>query len=137
VTCCCGQDRTCLVPTSANAMPMPALVAPRHRLHVVPWLRRLRWLILLPNWLAITLRSDIFSWRPLDDVELAHELEHVRQWDRYGLPFAVRYLRASLRSWLRGEGWYRGNPFEVAAVAAAGRERLRLAELEEIRPTPS
>jgi hypothetical protein len=94
-------------------------------------------LLLLPDWLAITLGRDIVSWRPLDDVELAHELEHVRQWDSYGLPFAARYLRASLRSWLRGEGWYRGNPFEVAARTAARREKLRLAELEGIRPRPS
>jgi hypothetical protein len=108
--------------------------APRYGLHVVPWLRRLGALSLLPDWLAITLGNDIFSWRPLDEVELAHELEHVRQWNRYGLPFAARYLRASLQSWLRGDGWYRGNRFEVAARAAARRERLRLAQLEAIRP---
>lgn len=109
--------------------PRPATVAPsvpRHRLHVLPWLRRPGGLF-LADWLAITIGRDILSWRQLDAVELAHELEHVRQWNRYGLPFAARYQRASFRSWRAGTGWYRGNRFEVAARAAADREQERLA----------
>ena len=89
---------------------------PPHRVHVMRALQR-PGRILLPNWLAIT-SEVIWTWRTLDDRELRHELEHVRQWRRYGLTFAVRYLRASLRSWRAGTGWYRGNAFEVAARAA-------------------
>jgi hypothetical protein len=96
---------------------------PGHRLHVLPWLRPIGGRLLLPNWLAITLGSHIFSWRNLDPVELAHELEHVRQWQRYGVLFAARYLRASFRSWLAGSGWYGGNKFEVAARRAAASQR--------------
>lgn len=99
---------------------------PRHRLHVIAWLRRPGGL-LLANWLAITIGRDIFSWRQLDAVELAHELEHVRQWNRYGPVFAARYQRASFQSWRAGTGWYRGNRFEVAARAAADREAQRSA----------
>jgi hypothetical protein len=90
---------------------------PPHRVHVLRALQR-PGRILLPNWLAITFGRDIWTWRPLDERELRHELEHVRQWRRYGSTFAVRYLRASLRSWRAGSGWYRGNAFEVAARAA-------------------
>ena len=97
--------------------------APPYRVHVMRALQR-PGRILLPNWLAITFGGHIWTWRPLDDRELRHELEHVRQWRQYGLTFAVRYLRASLRSWRAGTGWYRGNAFEVAArVAEAVPER--------------
>ena len=92
--------------------------ATRYRLHVLPWLRR-PGRVLLPEWLAITLGSDILAWRRLDSAELAHELEHVRQWRRYGAVFAVLYLLASWGSWRAGAGWYAGNRFEVDARAAA------------------
>jgi hypothetical protein len=95
--------------------------APDHRVHVHPALRRIGSRLLLPNWLAITIGRHVFTWRPLAPAELAHELEHVRQWDRYGVRFAARYLRASLRSWRAGSGWYRGNAFEIAARAAVQR----------------
>ncbi len=88
-------------------------------MHVHPALRRIGSRLLLPNWLAITIGGHIVTWRPLAPDELAHELAHVRQWDRYGLRFAARYLRASFHSWRAGTGWYRGNVFEVAARAAA------------------
>jgi hypothetical protein len=88
-----------------------------HRVHVVGWLRR-PGRVLLRNWLAITLGRDIWTWRPLEERELRHELEHVRQWRRHGVTFAPRYLRASYRSWRAGTGWYRGNAYEVAARAA-------------------
>ena len=93
--------------------------APDHRLHVHPALRGIGARLLLPDWLAITLGRHVFTWRPPAPDELAHELEHVRQWNRYGPPFAARYLRASFRSWRSGGGWYRGNAFEVAARTAA------------------
>lgn len=98
-------------------MPDMARGQPAHRVHVLHALRR-PGRLLLPNWLAITFGRDIWTWRELDERELRHELEHVRQWRRYGVTFAVRYLRASLLSWRAGSGWYRGNAFEVAARAA-------------------
>jgi hypothetical protein len=100
---------------------MSARARIRYRVHVLPWLRGPGSRLLLPGWLAITLGGRILTWRPLDPVELAHELEHVRQWHRHGPLFVVRYLAASLASWRAGTGWYRGNRFEVAARAAADR----------------
>ena len=91
-----------------------------HRLHVWPWLRRLG-LLVLPDWLAITVGRRIFSWRPLSDVELAHELEHVRQWARYGLTFPIVYLADSLRARRAGKRWYHDNAFEKEARAAVTR----------------
>jgi hypothetical protein len=90
----------------------------KHRVHVIPWLRRPGRLLLLPDWLAITIGRDIFAWRQLTPSELRHELAHVRQWRRHGAIFPLRYLAASLRSWLTGGGWYRGNRFEVEARQA-------------------
>jgi hypothetical protein len=93
----------------------------KHRLHVVPWLRR-PGRVLLPSWLAITIGRDIFAWRDLSPAELRHELAHVGQWRRYGAGFAVRYLGASLSSLLTGGGWYRGNRYEVEARRAEANE---------------
>jgi hypothetical protein len=93
----------------------------RHRVHVMPRLRRVGGR-LLPNWLAITLGRDIFAWRELSPAELAHELEHVRQWGRYNVAFPLLYVGASVMALIAGRGWYRGNRFEVAARAAAERE---------------
>jgi hypothetical protein len=87
---------------------------------VWPWLRR-PGTVLLPNWLAITLGGRIFAWRVLTDVELAHELEHVRQWRHYGLTFPVRYLKSAWSARRAGRSWYRDNRFEVEARAAAKR----------------
>ena len=86
----------------------------KHRIHVLPWLRRVGGVV-LPNWLAITIGRDVFAWRALEPSELRHELQHVRQWQRYGAGFAVRYLAASVSSLLSGGGWYRGNRFEIEA----------------------
>ena len=90
----------------------------RHRVRIIPWLRR-PGRLLLPDWLAITLGSDILAWRPLSERELRHELEHVAQWSRYGWTLPPRYALASWRSWRAGQGWYRGNRFEVEARAVA------------------
>jgi hypothetical protein len=88
-----------------------------HRLHVVPRLRRFGRL-LLPNWLAITIGRDVFSWRALDEPELRQELVHVAQWRRHGWTLAPRYALASWRGWRSGAGWYLGNRFEIEARAA-------------------
>jgi hypothetical protein len=95
--------------------------AVRHRVHVMPGLQRVGGR-LLPDWLAITLGRDIFAWRELSPMEMAHELEHVRQWSRYKMAFPLVYLGASFVALVTGKGWYRGNRFEAAARAAAGQE---------------
>jgi hypothetical protein len=93
---------------------------PSFRIHVVPASRRVGGLF-LRGWLAITVGRDILSWRDLTGPELAHELCHVRQWQRYGLRFIPRYLRASWRAWRVGRDPYRDNAFEIAARRAADR----------------
>lgn len=101
---------------------------PPHRVVVVPWLR---WIggIVLRRWVAITLGSTVLAWRALTEREVEHELEHVRQWQRHGALFAVRYLVASWTVRRRGGHWYHDNPYEIEARAAA--ERAITA-----RPTP-
>lgn len=94
--------------------------APSHRVRVWPWLRR-PGSMLLRDWLAITLGGQILAWRTLTDVELAHELEHVRQWRRHGPVFPVRYLLAAWAARRAGRHWYRDNRFETAARTAAKR----------------
>jgi hypothetical protein len=91
---------------------------PRYRLIVIPLLRRPAHHLILPNWLAITLGHLIFSWRPLNDVELAHELAHVLQWQRYGVRYPILYFRASRRAQAAGLDRYRDNVFEIEARAA-------------------
>jgi hypothetical protein len=81
---------------------------------------------MLPNWLAITLGHTVLSWRPLDPSELAHELEHVRQWERHGrICFVARYVAASAVAVSSGRHWYRDNRFEREAAEAARRARVR------------
>ena len=91
-----------------------------HRVHVWPWLRRLGPL-LLPDWLAITVGSRIFAWRQLDEVELAHEVAHVRQWARHGIAFPLVYFADSLRVRRAGKRWYHDNAFEKEARDEAKR----------------
>lgn len=92
---------------------------PPHRLIVLPWIRHPAQRFILPNWLAITIGSLIISWRPLDEVELAHELAHVEQWRRHGLRFVWLYWRASKRAEAEGRDRYHDNVFEVEARAVA------------------
>ena len=96
----------------------------RHRVHVLPWLRRIGGLV-LPNWLAITLGRDIFAWRAMTAEELAHELAHVRQWERHGWRFPIAYLAASAKAKRAGRRWYHDNPFEAEARDAVHRLRRR------------
>jgi hypothetical protein len=93
----------------------------RHRVHVVPGLRRIGG-SMLPNWLAITLGRDIFAWRELSPAELRHELEHVRQWSRYKVAYPLLYAVASVVALVTGKGLYRGNRFEVEAREAAEKD---------------
>ena len=94
------------------------------RLYVRPVLRRIGDRLLVRGWLAITIGTRIVSWRALDSVELAHELEHVRHWQRHGaVGFVARYGLASLRAIIDGGDWYRDNVFEREAREAAQRAR--------------
>jgi len=93
----------------------------KHRVHVMPGLRRVGGR-LLPNWLAITVGRDIYTWRDLSPTELQHELQHVRQWSRYKAAYPFLYLAASVAAFIGRRGWYRGNRFEVEARAAAGQD---------------
>jgi len=76
---------------------------------------------ILPNWLAITIGHTIYAARPLSDPELAHELVHIQQWDRYGLGFPLRYAWASLAALRAGGSWYWDNAYEVEANDRADR----------------
>ena len=86
-----------------------------------PW-----WLLLPRNVAAITLGRRIWIARPLPPAELEillrHELEHVRQMERLGVPaFLLRYLGEYARNRLRGMGHdaaYRAISFEREAFRA-------------------
>lgn len=49
------------------------------------------------------------------DLCRAHELIHVRQYERWGPAFLPAYLGCSAYLWLRGKNFYRDNPFEREA----------------------
>ena len=98
----------------------------KYRVVVMPWLRQLGHHLLLANWLAITIDRWIFAWRPLDEAELAHEVCHVRQWQRYGfVGYIVAYMRESARQKRAGKDRYIDNRFEVEARAAEDAVRRR------------
>ena len=90
---------------------------------VLPWLKGPMQRFVLKNWTAITIGSRIFAWRKLDDIELAHELTHVKQWQQYGITFIVRYLMASRAANAAGGDRYWDNVFEREASAAAAKIR--------------
>lgn len=70
---------------------------------------------------AVVLLRDA---RSLDDeVLLRHEQEHVRQWLRLQIAFAVAYAAASLSARRRGGHWHRDNRFERAARNASRSRR--------------
>jgi hypothetical protein len=53
------------------------------------------------------------------DAARAHELVHVRQYERWGPLFLPAYLACSAVIWCRGGDAYRENPFERQAYALA------------------
>jgi hypothetical protein len=89
---------------------------------VLAWLRRPGGRLIMRNWLAINIGPLILAWRPLSEIELAHELAHVRQWRRHGLLFIARYFAASRRAARAGGDRYRDNIFEIEARRAAGQD---------------
>jgi hypothetical protein len=77
------------------------------------------------GWIPIhaqTLGRYVFARGPLDDHTVAHELEHVRQWQRLGPMFLPAYVAASGTAILRRRPAYWGNRFEVAARRRADRD---------------
>lgn len=72
---------------------------------------------------AITLGHVIVGTTPAVLARLrAHELVHVRQYERWGVVFFLAYPAASLWLWLGGRRPYRDNPFEVEARRRSGEE---------------
>lgn len=69
-----------------------------------------------PSFIAITLGHVVLgqSAQALDQLS-AHELEHVRQYERWGVLFFLAYPLSSLIQWLRGKDPYWSNYFEVQA----------------------
>lgn len=64
---------------------------------------------------AITLGHVVLAVRPMGDRVLAHEMVHVRQYERWGPVMPLAYLAAGAFAGLRSRRPYRDNPFEVAA----------------------
>ena len=106
---------------------VPREVAARARIVMVPFLTRGTGGMSLGRW--VLLRRG----RERDEVLLAHELVHVHQWSRLGVPgFLVRYLGAYFANLVRLRRHHRAYleiSFEVAArdVARAWDERRRRA----------
>ena len=71
---------------------------------------------------AQTLGRYVLARSTLDDETLAHECEHIRQWQRFGPLYLPAYLGSSAVAFLRGGRPYWDNRFEAAARrrAAAG-----------------
>lgn len=93
------------------ALPQPETVAFR-------LLRRLPFCAITFGHVVIGLsRSELERTR-------AHEHEHIRQYERWGLFFFLAYPASSLYQWIRGNNPYWDNRFEVQA-------RLRASEAEQ------
>ena len=74
------------------------------------WPRRLGW-----RYRAITFGHVILCVDHADERLLAHEMVHVRQYERWGPLFIPVYLAASGFAKARGGRAYADNPFELAA----------------------
>ena len=79
------------------------------------WPRKLGW-----RYRAITFGHVVLCVDDVDEDLLAHELIHVRQYERWGLLFVPVYLIASAVARLRGGKAYADNRFEVAARSSGG-----------------
>jgi hypothetical protein len=64
---------------------------------------------------AQTLGHFVFARGPMPPEILAHEVEHIRQWSRFGPFYLPLYFAASVLAWLRGRQPYWDNRFEAAA----------------------
>lgn len=86
------------------------------------WMRRGPWS--QRNLLAITVGHVIIA-RDASSLHrtLVHELEHVRQGERWGIFFPLAYVIASLVALARGGHYYDDNCFEIAACRAEADEK--------------
>jgi len=66
----------------------------------------------------------VLSRNSLTPDTLAHEVEHVRQWERFGPLYLPLYFGSSALVALRGKRAYWDNGFEVAARERAARDTL-------------
>ena len=80
------------------------------------WPTRIGW-----KYRAITLGHVVLVVDRADDALMAHELVHVRQYERWGPTFIPVYLLAGLWTKVRGGNAYADNPFELAAREAVYR----------------
>jgi hypothetical protein len=71
---------------------------------------------------AQTLGRYVLSRDPLPPDTLAHEIEHIRQWERFGPFYLPLYFGWSAVAVLRGKRAYWDNGFEVAARNRAERD---------------
>lgn len=71
---------------------------------------------------AQTLGRYVFSRSLLPPHTLAHEVEHIRQWERFGPLFLPAYFGSSAVALFRGRRSYWDNRFEVSARDEADRE---------------
>jgi hypothetical protein len=69
---------------------------------------------------AQTLGRYVFARERLSDRIVAHEIEHVRQWQRLGPLFLPAYVASSGLALLRGRDPYLANGYEEAARAREG-----------------
>jgi hypothetical protein len=79
---------------------------------------------------AQTLGRYVFSRGPVAEDILAHECEHIRQWQRFGPFYLVLYFGSSGLAVLRRRRAYWDNWFESAARSRADREMAALRDAE-------
>ena len=77
------------------------------------WPRKLGW-----RYRAITLGHVVLAVDDLDDRTQRHELEHVRQYERWGPLLVPAYFIAAVAAVAGGGHYYRDNAFEKAARRA-------------------
>ncbi len=89
---------------------------------------------------AQTLGRYVFAPGPIPPEILAHEFEHIRQWERYGPFYLTFYFGASAVALMRGRRAYWDNGFELAArsreAPQADTAAQRDAETAAIRDAP-
>lgn len=71
---------------------------------------------------AQTVGNYVFAREAISPADLAHECEHVRQWERFGPLFLAAYLGSSGLAFVRGRRPYWDNHFEAAARERSQRE---------------
>ena len=77
------------------------------------WPRKLGW-----RYRAITLGHVVLAVDEFDDRTQRHELEHVRQYERWGPLLVPAYVIAAVAAVASGGHYYRDNAFEKAARRA-------------------